>query len=189
MQRSLQQWQGNPITISYKPFQLDPSIPPEGYDYKSYMKKKFGSDTPPERYFNGPTRMGERVGLVFNFWDIPKAPNSLLAHCLIALTPVEKQTEMVEALYDAYFRDGRDIGQLEILLDIAANQGLDRDTVRLGLNDPAFQKQVEAEIHAAYRMGISGVPFFVINNKYAFSGAQPSETILEILNQVAEMAD
>jgi predicted DsbA family dithiol-disulfide isomerase len=187
LQRSLQQWPGSPVTIEYKPFQLDPNIPPEGYDYKSYMKKKFGGHTPPDRYFDPPTKMGERVGLVFNFWDIPKAPNSLLAHCLIALTPAEKQTAVFEALYDAYFRDGRDIGQLETLIEIAVSQGLNGEEVRESLNDPTFQKKVEAEIQNAYQMGISGVPFFVINKKYAFSGAQPSETILDILRQVSEM--
>nr|NIT60616.1 DsbA family oxidoreductase [Fodinibius sp.]NIV14182.1 thioredoxin domain-containing protein [Fodinibius sp.]NIY29198.1 thioredoxin domain-containing protein [Fodinibius sp.] len=138
--------------------------------------------------FTGPSQMGEQIGLEFNFFSIPKAPNTLLAHCLIELTPVDKKSEMVEALYDAFFQHGRDVGNLDTLLDLAVELGLDRDLVGEGLADPAVRKQVETEINKAYHLGISGVPFFIINNKYAFSGAHPPETILEILNQVAEMS-
>lgn len=130
--------------------------------------------------------MGEQLGLVFNFLDIPKRPNTLLAHCLIELTPVEMKSVMVDALYDAFFQHGRDIGSQDTLLEIAETLGLDHELAKDGLKDPAVRKNVEEEVNSAYQMGISGVPFFVMNNKYAFSGAQPPETILEILSQVAE---
>jgi predicted DsbA family dithiol-disulfide isomerase len=130
--------------------------------------------------------MGARAGLTFNFGDIPKAPNTALAHVLIALTPEEKRGEMVEALYDAFFQHGQDVGDPDVLLELAARLGLDQDAVRHGLADPAVREQVEAEVQAAYRMGITGVPFFLIDQKYAFSGAQPPEVILEVLRRVAD---
>lgn len=75
------------------------------------------------------------------------------------------------------------------MLDLATGQGLDRESVREELSDPDLQGKVKAEIQIAYQMGISGVPFFVINNKYAFSGAQLPETILDILKQVSELEE
>jgi predicted DsbA family dithiol-disulfide isomerase len=187
LQRSLQAWQGKPVTTSYKPFLLDPTIPVEGVDFLKYMKKKGGGRISPEQFFTGPSQMGEQIGLDFNFFDISKAPNTMLAHCLIEITPKDKKSEMIEALYDAFFQHGRDVGNLNTLLDLAEELGLDRGWVRAGLADPAVRKQVETEVNTAYHKGISGVPFFIINNKYAFSGAHQPETILEILSQVAEM--
>lgn len=185
MQRSLQQWQGEPVTVSYKPFFLDPTIPPEGYDFYSYMEKKGGGHIRPEQFFAGPRQMGQLAGLIFNFEEIPKAPNTNLAHCLITLTPEEKHGEMIEAIYNAFFQYGQDVGDREILLDLAAGLGLDTAPLREGLADPAVREQVTAEVKAAYQLGISGVPFFVINDKYAFSGAQPPEVILDILQRIA----
>lgn len=173
------------MTISYKPFFLDPTIPPEGYDFLSYMQKKGGGRIMLEQFFAGPREMGRQAGVIFNFETIPKAPNTTLAHCLISLTPEERQGEMVEAIYDAFFQGGRDVGDRETLLELGAELGLDPDLLRQGLADPAVREQVTAEVQAAYRLGISGVPFFVINHKYAFSGAQPPEAILNILQQVA----
>lgn len=148
------------------------------------MKKKGGGRIAPEQFFAGPRQMGQQAGIVFNFEDIPKAPNTTLAHCLIMLTPEERQAEVIEVVYDAFFQYGRDVGDAETLLDIAAQLGLDADALRVRLADPVMWEQVDAEVQAAYRLGISSVPFFVINGKYAFSGAQPSEVILDILQQV-----
>lgn len=173
------------MTVSYKPFFLDPTIPPEGYDFHSYLQRKGGGRIRPEQFFAGPRQMGQRVGLAFNFEAITRAPNSTLAHCLIALTPEERQAEMVEAIYDAFFEHGQDVGDPEVLLGLAAGLGPDTDALRAGLSDPAVQDRVRAEVEAAYQLGISGVPFFVINDKYAFSGAQPPETMLNILQEVA----
>jgi len=175
------------VTVSYKPFFLDPTIPPEGYDFLSYMRKKGGGRIPPEQFFERPRQMGLRAGLVFNFSDIPKAPNTMLAHCLIALTPEEKQSEMTEAIYNAFFQYGQDVGDMDTLLELAADLGLDPLPLEKELINPTVQERVEAEVQSAYQMGISAVPFFIINRKYAFSGAQPPEVILNVLDQVANM--
>jgi predicted DsbA family dithiol-disulfide isomerase len=185
LQRSLLQWEGEPVTVAYKPFFLDPSIPPEGQDFLSYMRKKGDGRISPELFFEGPRQMGLQAGLVFNFHEIPKAPNTTLAHCLIALTPEARQSEMVEAIYDAFFEHGRDVGDLETLLDIVGALGLDPAVYREDLADPRVCAKVEAEVQTAYQLGITGVPFYVINEKYAFSGAQPPEVMTDILQRIA----
>lgn len=187
MQRSLQQWQGDPVSIAYKPFFLDPTIPAEGVDFLPYMQKKGGGNIAPEQFFDGPRQMGLQSGLIFNFTDIPKAPNTLLAHTLIALAPKDKQEALIEAIYDAFFEHGQDVGDRETLLKLAEAMGLNRDEIARGLTDTTIQAQVKAEAQQAQQLGVSGVPFFVINQKYAFSGAQPPETMTRILEQVASM--
>lgn len=103
MQRSLQEWKGKPITVEYKPFFLDPSIPPGGMDFREQMSRKGGGRIPIEYFFEAPRQMGERAGLVFNFEKITRAPNTMLSHALIALTPDEKRDSMIEDIYAAYF--------------------------------------------------------------------------------------
>ena len=133
--------------------------------------------------------MGERAGIEFNFQDIDKAPNTTLAHCLIELAPEDLKERVVEALYDAFFQHGRDVGDPEVLLALAADLDWQPAPTRAELTDPGLREQVEAQAQLAYRYGITGVPFFVIDQKYGFSGAQPPKTILDILNQVAEKGE
>lgn len=174
------------MTTAYLPFYLDPTIPPEGLEFLPHMQKKGGGRIAPEQFFDGPRQMGARIGLIFNFEDIERAPNTTLAHCLIELAPDDLKDRIVDALYDAYFQFGRDVGDPEVLLAIAAESGWQPAPTQDALFDPGLRERVEAQVQSAYRSGISGVPFFVINQKYAFSGAQPPETILNILEQVVE---
>ena len=185
MQRSLQTWDGE-VTVAYLPFLLNPDIPPEGYDFRAYMQAKGGGDVPLEQFFEGPRQMGAAVGLTFNFDKITRAPNSLLAHCLIALTPAEKQDALVEDLYAAYFEHGQDFGDEAVLLELAANHGLNGDQLQNELRSAALREQVQAEVQQAYQLGVTGVPFYVINQKYAFNGAQPPEAIINIFQQIQQ---
>ncbi len=184
MQRSLQQWQGEPITVEYKPFYLDPTIPPEGLDFRAKMNHKGGGQIPLEQFFDAPRQMGERVGLTFNFEDITRAPNTTLSHYLISLTPNEKVDSVIEDIYAAYFEHGQDIGDIEVLLKIAERHQLDAPSLRVQMMEAETQSRVQAEVEESYQLGISGVPFFVINHKYAFSGAQPPEVITQILEKI-----
>lgn len=128
--------------------------------------------------------MGERVGLKFNFEKITKAPNTTLAHCLLALTPEGKVDQVIDDLYAAYFEHGQDIGDLEFLLRVGESHGMDSQTLREQMLDAQTHAGVLQEVEQAYRLGINGVPFFVIDDKYAFSGAQPPEIITQILQRV-----
>ena len=113
------------MEIVYRAFFLNPTIPPEGYPFAEYMRAKGGGQVPIEQFFAGPRQMGLATGLVFNFEQITKAPNSLLSHALINLAPAGVRDAVIEAVYAAYFEFGQDIGDLETLADIGAAQGLE----------------------------------------------------------------
>jgi predicted DsbA family dithiol-disulfide isomerase len=186
---ALEQWPGETAEITYRTFFLDPNIPAEGRDFRAHMLAKGGGRVSLQQFFDPPRRLGEKSGLTFNFEKIEQAPNSLLSHRLIALTPPELKEAMIDAVYAAYFEDGRDIGSLDTLLEIAAEQGLDSAEMRRLLEGTAAEDEVLGEARWAQQQGISGVPFFIFNGRYAFSGAQPQEVILEVLEQVSEESE
>jgi predicted DsbA family dithiol-disulfide isomerase len=148
------------------------------------MQAKVGGGVPLEQLFAGSRQAGERVGLRFDFEAITRAPNTLLSHRLIALAPASARDAVIDAVYAAYFEQGRDIGDLEVLVDVAGAAGLDGDAVQALLQSDAAQDQVQADAAWAQQAGISGVPFFIVDGKYAWSGAQPPEAILQMLRQI-----
>ena len=172
--------------MEYRAFFLNASIPPEGYDFIPYMQAKFNGRISLEQAFETPRRMGDAVGLTFNMEVIQKAPNSTLSHCLIALAPEDKRDEVIEAVYAAYFEHGQDIGDLEVLVSIGDMLGMDAGQLRVHLGAGEVRRQVEIEAQQSLKMGIRGVPFFVVDGKYAFSGAQPTEVITNVLHEVQE---
>jgi predicted DsbA family dithiol-disulfide isomerase len=184
---ALEQWTGEPAEIHYHTFFLNPSIPEEGYAFREYMQAKIGGKAPLEQLFDAPRVAGERVGLKFDFEAITKAPNSTLSHQLIIITPQAQREAMIDAIYDAYFEHGQDIGSLDVLIDIARAQGLDADAIRAQLEAGEGRAEVLEDAKQAHRLGINGVPFFVFNNRLAFSGAQPINVILDVLKQSAEI--
>jgi predicted DsbA family dithiol-disulfide isomerase len=184
LQLALAQWDGEPIEVRYRAFFLNERIPATGEDFRPYMAAKTGGRIPLEQLFAGPRQAGERVGLRFDFEAISRAPNTLLSHRLIALAPDSQKEAVIDAVYAAYFEQGRDIGDMETLVDIAGAAGLERAAMRELLLSDAGQEQALADALWAQRAGISGVPFFIVDDKYAWSGAQPPEAILQTLKQI-----
>lgn len=184
LELALAQWDGEPVNVRYRAFYLNPSIPPAGYEFAPYMLAKGGGRMRLEDFFDAPRKMGEAVGLTFNFEQITRAPNTELSHRLIALTPDDRRQEVIDAIYAAYFEFGRDIGDLDVLLETASECGLDATDLRPLLEGDAARAEVEEDVEWARQAGISGVPFFVVNSQYAFSGAQPPETIIRVMKQV-----
>lgn len=184
LQLALADWP-EPVQVEYHTFFLNDAIPPEGVEFRPYMRQKGGNRIPLEQFFDAPRLRGAEVGLVFNFEQIEKAPNTTLSHRLIALTPPEQKEAVIEAVYAAYFEHGRDIGDLDELVSIAAACGLDAATIRAQLQTDDGLAQVLAEAEWARAQGISGVPFFIVNGRYAFSGAQPPHLIRRVLEQAA----
>jgi predicted DsbA family dithiol-disulfide isomerase len=183
LKQALAQWGGERVEVYYHPFFLNPDIPSEGYDFQGYMFAKGGGRMPLEGWFDAPRRMGAAAGIVFNFEKITRAPNTLRSHRLIALTPPDKQEAMIDAIYTAYFEQGQDIGDLETLVKIGGAQGFDEDDLCRRLQSREAEAEVIAAARQAQQLGINGVPFFVFNNLYAFSGAQPPEVFLRAIKQ------
>ncbi len=184
LQLALAQWQGKPVQVRYRTFFLNERIPAAGEDFRPYMNAKVGGRIPLEQMFAGPGQAGERVGLRFDFEAITRAPNTLLSHRLIALAPDSHKEAVIDAVYAAYFEQGRDIGDLDVLVELAAAVGLDGNAMRTLLLSNAGQEQALADARWARQAGISGVPFFIVNERYAWSGAQPPEAILQMLRQI-----
>lgn len=174
-----------PVTLRYRSFFLDPTLPPEGRDFRAHMTAKGGGRVPLEQFFAAPRERGAAAGLTFNFEAIEKAPNTLLSHRLVALAPEATRGALLDALYAAYFEFGRDVGDIDVLAGVAAAVGLDAAATRAQLAGDAGAAEVLADVAFARQVGISGVPFFIFNERLAFSGAQPPDAILRVLRQAA----
>jgi predicted DsbA family dithiol-disulfide isomerase len=186
LERALKQWPGEPVEVIHRAFSLNPSIPGDGYDFRDYMIAKGRGRIGLDEWFAGPRRAGAAAGLHFNFEHIERAPNSTLSHQLIALAHEALRSRLVDALYTAYFEDGRDIGDIETLVAIAAEQGLEREEVRAQLAAGAGREQVAAEARRAQELGIGGVPFFIFDGRFGLSGAQPPEVLLQALTYTVD---
>ena len=167
--------------VRWRPFQLDPTIPPEGIARAEYMARKFG----PEKIAAIHARLeeaGQEEGIAFAFDKITRSPNTLDAHRLIRWAQSSgKQSEIVERLFSLYFVEGQDIGDRQILIQIAKEVGLDADLIARLFVEGVDIIPVQEEISTAARMGISGVPFFIFGGKYAVSGAQPVDALIGVI--------
>jgi predicted DsbA family dithiol-disulfide isomerase len=181
MADALQKWDGEPVLVRWHAFFLDPTIPAEGTPFKEIMSSKMGGSGRLKEVFEHTAAAGKAVGLTFRFDEIEKFPNTLLSHLLIAYAPQEIKTEIVDAITSAYFDAGQDIGSIDVLVAIAEAAGLDASETREALLSKHNIKDIDQDIEASFKIGIRGVPFFIINNKYSFSGAQPPEAFLKAL--------
>jgi predicted DsbA family dithiol-disulfide isomerase len=178
------------IEVTWRPFQLDPTTPPEGVDRKTYFERKFGSLEAIAPAHARLVEMGRKVGIDYRFDDIRRTPNTLDAHRVIRwANEAGLGNAMVDRLFRAYFTEALDIGDRRILADLAAEVGLDRETVAARLAAGDDRQSVEQEIEEAQRMGVTGVPCIIVNHRYAVMGAQPPGTIVEAIRQAREEAD
>lgn len=168
--------------IRWRVFQLNPWMPPEGMDRTAYLQAKFGAEDA-QRIYTTITRVGAGEGISFRFDRIRRTPSTLDSHRLIRRAGQDgRQTIVVEALFRAYFQDGRDIGDHDTLVDVAAEAGFDRDAALEFLKSNDEHDEVKAEDLRARRMGIQGVPCFVLDRTYAVSGAQEPEYFLPLFD-------
>ena len=176
------------VEVSYNAFELDPNSKAyDGQDYYEELAKKFGSIEQVKQMTANVKEQAAQVGLNYDF-DKMKPTNTFTAHRLTKFAEKEgKGNEMTEALLHAHFIDGKDIGSLDDLADIAQAVGLDSEQAKTVITDESqFKADVEADLQAARDFQITGVPFFIFNRKYAVSGAQPQEAFLQALEQVWE---
>lgn len=171
--------------VEYHPFELNPSMPLEGHDQKEYLTAKFGGEDRYQQITSHTEKTAAQEGLKFDFSKQKISPNTLNSHRLIAFAKQHgKQAQVKEALMSAYFEKGIDLSKSENLVAIAAEHGLDaKDTGRF-LRSDELAADVKLEEQLNYKRGISGVPFYIINNKYGVSGAQPTEVFVNALREI-----
>lgn len=186
LKAALARWDGPPVTLAYHTFFLNADVPDAGFPFREYMLEKGQGRITLEQWFERPRELGAEAGLVFNFDLIERAPNTALSHMLIQLAPTEKREAIIDSLYSAYFEQGRDIGQIEVLAAVAGEQGLNPRNIRAQLERGAKRREVMADLLLAQRLGVRGVPFFVLNQRLAFSGAQPPDLILEAMREALQ---
>lgn len=173
------------IEISWRPYQLDPNVPKEGLDRRDYMRAKFGDGERVKGMSETLRQYGEELGIAFAFDKADKRPNTIDSHRLIRwASSVGVQDAVVEALFKAYFEQGRDIGDAAVLTDIAAACGMDGDLVADLLASDADIELVTRESGLAGQMGIQGVPAFVLQGKYMLVGAQDTDVLLRVFDKV-----
>ena len=175
---------GGSVRVRWLPFQLNPQMPKEGVSRREYRTRKFGTW---ERSLERDAQVaaaGAGEGIHFAFDRVGRTPNTLDAHRLVWLADAEGvQDAVVEALFRAYFTDGRDIGARPTLLDVVAEAGLDRGKAEGVLTSGGGQEAIREADELARRVRVEGVPFFVINGRVALSGAQPPDAFLAAFTQ------
>lgn len=171
--------------IRWRAYRLDPSIPAEGVDRKQYMEAKFGNNPNRQAMQDALLKAGENEGIAFAFDRIARSPNTLDSHRLIRwAASAGVQNEIVERLFEAYFEDGRDIGNPDVLTEVASDAGMDSATVADLLEQGTDRELIENEDALAHRLGISGVPTFIFENKYMVSGAHDPEQLVKVIDTV-----
>jgi predicted DsbA family dithiol-disulfide isomerase len=178
------------VDVNWRPYRLNPDIPPEGVDQKAYLEAKLGSKEAVAKAHEMLTQLGAEVGIHYDFDAIKIGPNTLDAHRLLHWAGVEGreiQDRVATALFKANFEESRNIGDHVVLAEIAAESGMDRKVVESLLATDADKDNVLGEIDAAQQMGVNGVPFFIVDGQYAVSGAQMPDVLANALREIAKL--
>ena len=187
LERALAQRPELESEVRWRAFQLNPDMPPEGIDRQRYLETKFGGTAGARQVYARVEAAGSGEDIPFAFDAIPRTPNTVDSHRLILWAAGQPggQDAVVESLFRAYFLDGRDIGDREVLVAVAAAAGHDANGVRAFLASDEGATEVREEDLQGRQSGIQGVPLFVLGRRYALSGAQPPEVFLEVLDRIA----
>jgi len=185
LDRALTEHPDHPFTIEWHPFQLNPDMPPEGMDRRAYLDTKFGGRDKADEVYARIDEAAKAAGLTINWPGITRTPNTLNAHRLIHWAGIEgRQTAAVASLFTANFLEGRDIGDSEVLADIADSIEMDAALVRKLLQGDADAAEISARDAHSRKMGVTGVPTFIVDNKHAVPGAQPAELWGQVINDI-----
>ena len=178
----------HPFEIEWHPFQLNPDMPKEGMDRREYLERIFGGKQGAISVYGQIADRAEAAGLNLNLEGIKRTPNTLDAHRVIHWAGIEgRQMDVSMALFRAYFEDGRDIGDHDVLADIADSAGMDAATVRKLLASDADREETAAKDAAFRKMGVTGVPCFIVNGQHAVPGCQPSDLWVKVIDEIEEL--
>lgn len=191
LEQALERWQAahpdapEPL-VAWRPFQLNPGMPVEGISRDEYLISKFGrSDV--SKLFTNVRTAAESVGLSLNLESIGRQPSTLRPHAMLEKAAGSGvQHVLAEALFNAYFLEGRDLTSADVLADIAREAGLPEADVQAALNDESLHAQIADQDEQVRDMGISGVPCFIVNGRYAVSGAQGADRLVMAFTKAME---
>jgi len=178
------------VEVRWRPYQLDPDVPQGGVDRREYMIGKFGAEDRVKQAHANVMQAASGDGIDFRFDDIKVSPNTLDAHRLIRWAGSdgsEMQGRVARRLFRAFFEEGQDVGDPQVLVSVARDAGMDAAVVEAMLATDTDRDAVREEIALAQRMGVTGVPCFLIEGRYAVVGAQESATLADAIRQVAGM--
>jgi predicted DsbA family dithiol-disulfide isomerase len=184
--RTLAARQSHPFAINWRPFQLNPDMPPEGMDRTEYLEAKFGGPEGAARIYGSIENAAREAGLDVDFAAITRAPNTLDCHRVMRWAgPEGVQTKLAGGLFHRYFKLGEDISDHGVLRAAAEDAGMDGAAIARLLAGDADRAEVQAEASEARDMGVTGVPAFILGGKYALNGAQPVETWNKVIDELA----
>lgn len=173
--------------VHYHPFELNPDTPPSGVNQREHLAEKFGGDERYQSITNHTASVARQEGLHMNFEKQSVLPNTKKAHALIFAAGKENhQLAVTESLFKAYFTDGVDLSKDETLVDIAVKAGLDRVVAETAIKSDALLDSISAQEREMQKLGIRGVPFYILNNEYGVSGAQASETFVKVFQELGD---
>jgi predicted DsbA family dithiol-disulfide isomerase len=188
LEQALEQLAGEiDAQLSWHAFELRPDAPAEGENWREHIMAKYGmSYEQSEDNRKRITAAGEGVGFTFNFTDDMRTQNTFNCHRLLHWAKeMDQQTALKLALFEAYFTDRTDVNDTSVLLDAVNKAGLDRDSAASVLSTDQFEQEVRNEEGRYQQMGVSSVPTFIVNGKYAITGGQPADVFVEALRQIA----
>jgi predicted DsbA family dithiol-disulfide isomerase len=175
------------LTRRWRAFQLNPGLPASGMDRRQYMIAKFGSLDRAQRLYEAVSRVGAQEGIKFDFDRIVRTPNTVLSHRLLYAAAEEgKQADLLELVFKAYFAEGLDIGDPDVLTELGYEAGLSSAAIGDALIEGGRLDSAMTEDLQSRRIGINGVPFFVFNGRFGLSGAQEPEALLNMLDLARE---
>jgi predicted DsbA family dithiol-disulfide isomerase len=190
LDKALSAHPNHPFLIEWHPFQLNPDMPANGMGRREYLEGKFGGKEAAVRAYAPVVESAKTAGVAIDFEGMKRTPNTINAHRLIHWAGIEgRQTAAVSALFKAYFTDAHDIGDPDVLIDIAKSVEMDADVVKRLLDSDEDLKLIQDRDKHSRKMGINSVPTFIIANQHAVPGAQPPELWAQVIADLAAQAD
>ncbi len=187
LERALAETPRPDLTVMWRPFQLNPDMPAEGMDRKDYLADKFGGAENAQQVYAPIVAAGNEEDIPFDFGAMRRAPNTIQSHRLIAFAGATgRQDAVVESLFKGYFTEGKDIGDVEVLANLAADGGMDKQAALDYLAGQEGLEEARREDAMARETGISGVPAFILERKYLISGAQGPEVFHQAFEMVSK---
>lgn len=181
LDKAIEDYKGQEFEINWHAFQLNPNMPIEGINRELYLSTKFGGKERADSIYEQIKLAGSSSNISFNFNEMSIMPNSFYSHMLIELSKEQNlQNEIAESLFDAFFIKGKNIGNLSELTNIAISNNIKDFNEDLFKNRKDLRNIIQTSDENSRSKGVSGVPFFIINNNYAISGAQESEVFKKI---------